>query len=137
MHYSGADLGGAHAPPFFQKNTIHLCLALEAPKSLYHCHDPSFEKYWIATAFVMPNIALSFIILPVACCFLSDHIGDRSILFDLPINVTPGKSLLMRVNFHFFLRFIPFCRPFLFVEGSFRSENSGGGNRYKLATVEF
>ena len=36
---------GAHAPPLFPKKCyIHLCLALEAPKSLYHCHAPPLFK---------------------------------------------------------------------------------------------
>ena len=48
----GADLeggvGGARPPPFCHKNTLHLCLDLEAPKSLHHGHaHPPFQNSWI------------------------------------------------------------------------------------------
>ena len=51
---AGADPGvgsreGRIPPPFCHRNAIHLSLALEALKSLYHCHaSPApFKKSWI------------------------------------------------------------------------------------------
>ena len=36
---------GAPPPPFCHKNTMHLCLVLEASKSVYHFHaPPPFRK---------------------------------------------------------------------------------------------
>ena len=49
-HLGGGAGGGA--PPFLKKILYILFLALEAPKSPYHCHPPPFQNPGSATDFV-------------------------------------------------------------------------------------